>query len=237
MNHQYSRDMPAFGAALRDVRFFRSTGEAGMFYVVRAPRVAVTSIWRNQPAAVSVELLTTTQPDMVKPEPERPGHPKRDEYFFVAERMAARDRLGVYVLASIALWGWGEGRDISDADMIPASIVRQVMRAYEGVTPGGPPVTNAARIVERILGAWRSERRGGINPFREGGSAGNVHARSYSRFQKGTGLYSCRLCGKRTRDVGDDSAGVQLCAACYAQCGAENAAADSETKGEADAKK
>ena len=111
------------------------------------------------------------------------------------------------------------------------------MRAYEGVTPGGPPVTNAARIVERILGAWRSERRGGINPFREGASAGNVHARNYSRFQKGLGLYACRLCGKRTRDVGDDSAGVQLCAACYAQCVAENAAADSETKGEIDAKK
>ena len=236
MNHQYSRDMPAFGGALRDVRFFRKTSEAGLFYVVRAPRHAVATIHSVESAGLPTPpFRPITWPDAIEPEPARPGHPRRDEYLFVEERMAARDRLGVFVLASITLWSWGEGRDISDNDTIPASIVRQVMRAYEGVTPGGPPVTNAARIVERVLGAWRSERRGGINPFREGGSAGNVHARSYSRFQKGTGLYSCRLCGKRTRDVGDDSAGVQLCAACYAQCGAENAAADSETKGETDA--
>ena len=59
--------------------------------------------------------------------------------------------------------------------------------------------------------------------------------RNFSHFQKGTALYVCRDCGKRARDVGDGSAGVQLCAACYAQCVAENAAADSETKGETDA--
>jgi hypothetical protein len=164
MNHQYSRDMPAFGAALRDVRFFRSTGEAGMFYVVRAPRKVVQTIHKVE----SCLSGPVSWADMLEPEPERPGHPRRDNYLFVEDRMAARDRLGVYTLASIALWSWGEGRDISDFDTIPDSIIRQVMRAHDFITPGGPPVTNAARIVERILGAWRSERRGGVNPFREG---------------------------------------------------------------------
>ena len=60
--------------------------------------------------------------------------------------------------------------------------------------------------------------------------------RNFSHFQKGTALYVCRDCGKRTRDVGDDSAGVGLCARCYDICLRENEAADSETKGETDAK-
>ena len=48
----------------------------------------------------------------------------------------------------------------------------------------------------------------------------------YSKFQKGTSVYVCRICGKRTRDVGDDSAGVDLCSVCFEKCGAENEAAD-----------
>ena len=48
-----------------------------------------------------------------------------------------------------------------------------------------------------------------------------------SLFKKGTGVYLCRICGKRTRDAGDDSAGVLLCSHCYDKCVEENAAADS----------
>ena len=48
----------------------------------------------------------------------------------------------------------------------------------------------------------------------------------YSKFQKGTSIYICRICSKRTRDVGDDSASAELCSACYAKCLGENAVAD-----------
>lgn len=35
-------------------------------------------------------------------------------------------------------------------------------------------------------------------------------------------MYTCRDCGKRTRDTGNDEAGVELCRACYVAAGIEN---------------
>lgn len=46
------------------------------------------------------------------------------------------------------------------------------------------------------------------------------------RFTKGTGVYNCEECGKRTRDTGIGEAGVGLCATCYRA--AEQANADSD---------
>lgn len=36
------------------------------------------------------------------------------------------------------------------------------------------------------------------------------------------GLYVCRICGKKTRETGNDESGVQLCANCYDRCTLEN---------------
>jgi hypothetical protein len=43
-----------------------------------------------------------------------------------------------------------------------------------------------------------------------------------SRFQKGSGVYTCRDCGKKTRETGNCESGVDLCAACYEDAGLEN---------------
>lgn len=43
-----------------------------------------------------------------------------------------------------------------------------------------------------------------------------------SRFTKGSGVYTCRVCGHRTRDTGGDGAGVKLCEVCYDLAGEEN---------------
>jgi hypothetical protein len=59
---------------------------------------------------------------------------------------------------------------------------------------------------------------------------------NYSRFQKGSGVYVCRQCGRRTRDVGDGSGECELCSACYAKAFAENAPVFRKPKGETDAK-
>lgn len=51
-----------------------------------------------------------------------------------------------------------------------------------------------------------------------------------SRFQKQfrgmTPVYTCRICQKRTRDTGNDEAGVELCYRCLKVAEAENAASD-----------
>lgn len=39
--------------------------------------------------------------------------------------------------------------------------------------------------------------------------------------------YVCRICAKRTRDTGNDEAGIELCYRCMKVCEAENAASDS----------
>lgn len=44
-----------------------------------------------------------------------------------------------------------------------------------------------------------------------------------SRFIKGCALYTCRLCGRSTRQTGrGDNENVGLCAECYDLCGLEN---------------
>jgi hypothetical protein len=37
----------------------------------------------------------------------------------------------------------------------------------------------------------------------------------YRRFQPGTAVYTCRECGKRTRDTGGDEASCRVCLACF----------------------
>jgi hypothetical protein len=45
-----------------------------------------------------------------------------------------------------------------------------------------------------------------------------------SRFQAGRGstTYKCRVCGKRTRETGEDESIVELCLDCYEEAGFEN---------------
>lgn len=46
-----------------------------------------------------------------------------------------------------------------------------------------------------------------------------------SRFRKGTGCFTCTLCGKRTRDTGDNGS-VEMCPLCDAKSGCENTLSD-----------
>ena len=46
-----------------------------------------------------------------------------------------------------------------------------------------------------------------------------------SHFKRGSGCYTCRECGKRTRDLGD-GADLQMCLACYDYAGWENTHSD-----------
>ena len=48
-----------------------------------------------------------------------------------------------------------------------------------------------------------------------------------SKFQKGSGCYTCKCCGKLTRSTGrGDNEHVLLCATCYDMAGDENAVQD-----------
>lgn len=50
-----------------------------------------------------------------------------------------------------------------------------------------------------------------------------------NRFQanrSGQSTYTCRICSKRTRDTGNDEAGLELCFRCLKVCEAENAESD-----------
>lgn len=47
-----------------------------------------------------------------------------------------------------------------------------------------------------------------------------------NRFQRGSGAYKCRVCGKMTRETGDGESFVMLCRACYWKSGVENAITD-----------
>ncbi len=38
--------------------------------------------------------------------------------------------------------------------------------------------------------------------------------KNYNRFEKGSGTFICRICGKRTRSTSPDNAAVQLCTPC-----------------------
>ncbi len=57
---------------------------------------------------------------------------------------------------------------------------------------------------------------------------------NFNRFAKGSACFTCRDCGKRTRDTGGGNGGVELCPVCYAKAGAENTLQDtSGFKGDA----
>lgn len=47
-----------------------------------------------------------------------------------------------------------------------------------------------------------------------------------ARFQKGSGVYTCRMCSHNTRDSGGDGAGVRLCDICYELAGEDNSISD-----------
>jgi len=66
-------------------------------------------------------------------------------------------------------------------------------------------------------------------PGEVGGSQpGDFHsARPDSRrFQRGSGVYPCKICGKMTRATGQSEEGVELCAYCFEEAGLENSLAD-----------
>lgn len=47
-----------------------------------------------------------------------------------------------------------------------------------------------------------------------------------SRFNKGSGCYTCQSCGKKTRDVNREEGAARLCSDCYEKAGDENAVTD-----------
>lgn len=54
-----------------------------------------------------------------------------------------------------------------------------------------------------------------------------MNTKNSSRFQKGSGVYACRCCGRNTRYTGGDGAGVKLCDECFELAGEENSLSDS----------
>lgn len=48
------------------------------------------------------------------------------------------------------------------------------------------------------------------------------NSKSNSRFRKGSGVYVCLGCGKRTRETGSSESNVELCIDCYDDAGMEN---------------
>ncbi len=47
-----------------------------------------------------------------------------------------------------------------------------------------------------------------------------------NRFQRGSGVYTCSNCGKKTRETGHSESYVDLCATCYERGGDDNSVAD-----------
>jgi hypothetical protein len=47
-----------------------------------------------------------------------------------------------------------------------------------------------------------------------------------ARFGRGSGVYTCRTCGRKTRQTGGDNHSVGLCEECYEIAGLENSLAD-----------
>lgn len=52
--------------------------------------------------------------------------------------------------------------------------------------------------------------------------------RNNSRFQRGSGVYTCRCCGKQTRETGQCESSCELCLACYEESGWENTHSDND---------
>ena len=57
-----------------------------------------------------------------------------------------------------------------------------------------------------------------------------------SRFQRGSGsaVFTCHVCGRKTRDTGDQAVGSRLCPQCWDLAGIENAISDRETTRDAE---
>jgi hypothetical protein len=53
--------------------------------------------------------------------------------------------------------------------------------------------------------------------------------RGHSHFQRGSGCFDCRSCGRRTRDTGVQSIGAKVCTDCYELAGMDNACNDNGT--------
>jgi len=47
----------------------------------------------------------------------------------------------------------------------------------------------------------------------------------HDKFKRGSGCFSCKSCGRQTRDTGDNGE-LQLCSECYEMAGIENSIAD-----------
>jgi len=49
---------------------------------------------------------------------------------------------------------------------------------------------------------------------------------AHNRFRKGSGVFTCTVCGKQTRDTSGGNGQVELCQSCYDRAGDENAVCD-----------
>jgi hypothetical protein len=51
-------------------------------------------------------------------------------------------------------------------------------------------------------------------------------AHTANRFKRGSGVFACGSCGRKTRDTGGDNTSAQRCAECYEAGGIENELSD-----------
>lgn len=56
--------------------------------------------------------------------------------------------------------------------------------------------------------------------------------RDNRRFRSGSSVYTCRSCGKRTRETGNSESYSLLCLYCYDEAGQENTHSDEGHSGE-----
>jgi hypothetical protein len=52
-----------------------------------------------------------------------------------------------------------------------------------------------------------------------------------NRFAKGSGVYTCQYCGKRTRETGSGESYAHMCLACWEDGGQENCHSDDNHPG------
>lgn len=55
--------------------------------------------------------------------------------------------------------------------------------------------------------------------------------KKFNRFAKGSGVYICQYCGKKTRETGCGESHARLCLACYDDGGQENCHFDEHHEG------
>ncbi len=51
-----------------------------------------------------------------------------------------------------------------------------------------------------------------------------------NRFAKGSGVYTCRICGKSTRETGQGESSIDLCVDCYLDASQENTHSDNHSR-------